>query len=54
MKAEACALEHSEEISRKEYNRMDTITTMKPLMDFNQAFASKILGIPSNKPKSPR
>ena len=43
MKAEACALEHSQEISQKKYNMMQTIDTMKPLMDFNLAFTSKIL-----------
>ncbi len=54
MKAEACALEHSEEISKRKYNMMDTIDTMKPLMDFNQSTASKILGIPCNKRKPAR
>jgi hypothetical protein len=54
MKAEACALEHSEEVSRKNYNMMETIDTMKPLMDFNQNTASKILGIPRNKRKPAR
>ena len=54
MKAEACALEHSEQISQKDYNMADTIITMKPLMDFNQAFTSKILGISSNKRKPTR
>ena len=43
MKAEACALEHSQEISQKKYNMMQTIDTMKPLMDFNLAFTGKIL-----------
>jgi hypothetical protein len=49
MKAEACALEHSQEISQKNYNMMHTINTIKPLIDFNQAFTSKTLGISSNK-----
>jgi hypothetical protein len=48
MKGEACALEHSEGISQKNYNMMGTVNTMKPLMDFHQAFIKTILN-PTSK-----
>ena len=41
--ARACALEHSEKMAQQEYNMQHTITKMKPLFDFNQAFVSKVL-----------
>jgi hypothetical protein len=48
MKGEACALEHSQEISHKNYNMMSTINTMKPMMDFHQARIRAVLNPQNN------
>lgn len=43
LEGEACALEHSEKISRIEYDMQTTIDKIKPFVEFNHSFARKVL-----------
>jgi hypothetical protein len=43
IEGEACALEHSERISRTEYDMQTTIDKIKPFVEFNHSFVRKVL-----------